>query len=154
MKVRKRTRLISFLQKATLFYWSIHGILIVFDGFFMDAFGYFVGKFAILSALFCNVIYQHDIGKMAVESSTRADRKFLIVNSRSRRHNPVFESFNTLSTAVTATDATQPSMHVSALLIRSLQSIIILLLSTYMATLPSMQIQYKYSYSCTLDAVC
>uniref|UniRef100_A0A915PYN7 Diacylglycerol kinase n=1 Tax=Setaria digitata TaxID=48799 RepID=A0A915PYN7_9BILA len=56
-----------FAYKATLFYWSIHGILIAFDGVFVDAFGYFFGKFILLVVLFFNVVYQHDVAKNLIE---------------------------------------------------------------------------------------
>uniref|UniRef100_A0AAF5Q3W6 Major sperm protein n=1 Tax=Wuchereria bancrofti TaxID=6293 RepID=A0AAF5Q3W6_WUCBA len=99
-----------FAYKATLFYWSIHGILIAFDSIFVDAFGYFFGKFILLVVLFFNVVYQHDVAKSLVEQQQRRNA---MANSMVSSDIPVhfsgspYASQIGLNTAMTITDATQ-----------------------------------------------
>ncbi|VDK67164.1 unnamed protein product [Litomosoides sigmodontis] len=102
-----------FAYKATLFYWSIHGILIAFDGIFVDAFGYFFGKFILLTVLFFNVVYQHDTSKSLVQ---RQQRRNAMGNSAISTETPVAFSSSPygsqvgVNTALTITDATQFSV--------------------------------------------
>ncbi|KAK6103771.1 MSP (Major sperm protein) domain family protein [Brugia pahangi] len=99
-----------FAYKATLFYWSIHGILIAFDSIFVDAFGYFFGKFILLIVLFFNVVYQHDVAKSLMEQQQRRNA---MANSMVSSDIPVHFSGSSyasqigLNTAMTITDATQ-----------------------------------------------
>nr|CDP98038.1 Bm6335, isoform c [Brugia malayi] len=99
-----------FAYKATLFYWSIHGILIAFDSIFVDAFGYFFGKFILLIVLFFNVVYQHDVAKSLMEQQQRRNA---MANSMVSSDIPVhfsgsfYASQIGLNTAMTITDATQ-----------------------------------------------
>uniref|UniRef100_A0A1I7VL59 Major sperm protein n=1 Tax=Loa loa TaxID=7209 RepID=A0A1I7VL59_LOALO len=102
-----------FAYKATLFYWSIHGILVAFDSVFVDAFGYFFGKFILLVVLFFNVVYQHDAAKSLMEQQQRRNS---MVNSIISSNTPVrfpgspYGSQMGLNTAMTITDATQFSV--------------------------------------------
>ncbi|KAM3718387.1 Major sperm protein [Dirofilaria immitis] len=113
-----------FAYKATLFYWSIHGILIAFDSIFMDAFGYFFGKFILLIILFFNVIYQYDIAKNSknlLETEHHQKQHNIIANksiisstkpssSSSSPINLQFSPYGSqfgLNTAMTITDVTQ-----------------------------------------------
>ncbi|KAL3994929.1 MSP (Major sperm protein) domain family protein [Acanthocheilonema viteae] len=103
-----------FAYKATLFYWSIHGILVAFDSIFVDAFGYFFGKFILLVVLFFNVVYQHDNAKSLMEQQQQQRRNAMsnsIVSTRTPVPFPTspYGSQIGVNTALTITDATQLS---------------------------------------------
>ncbi|VDN05764.1 unnamed protein product [Thelazia callipaeda] len=108
----QRTRI--FAYKATLFYWSIHGILIAFDNVFTDTFGYFFGKFVLLLVLFFNIIYQYDMGRNVAEqhkhntatnNSKISTRTGFLVSS--------FESDMSLDTTMVVTDNSQLMIRVN-----------------------------------------
>uniref|UniRef100_A0A0M3IMM1 G_PROTEIN_RECEP_F1_2 domain-containing protein n=1 Tax=Ascaris lumbricoides TaxID=6252 RepID=A0A0M3IMM1_ASCLU len=46
----------SQLWKATLAYWAVHSALFIFDNFLVDAFGYYLGKFLLLTTVLSHVI--------------------------------------------------------------------------------------------------
>uniref|UniRef100_A0A915AA09 Uncharacterized protein n=1 Tax=Parascaris univalens TaxID=6257 RepID=A0A915AA09_PARUN len=57
----------TFAYRATLFYWTISGVLLASDSVFVDWMGYFLGKFLLLTALFLNVVYQHRVSRRLSE---------------------------------------------------------------------------------------
>uniref|UniRef100_A0A0M3HN67 Major sperm protein n=1 Tax=Ascaris lumbricoides TaxID=6252 RepID=A0A0M3HN67_ASCLU len=90
----RSTQLFAF--KATIFYWIISGVLIASDNVFVDSFGYFFGKFLLLTTLFFNAVQQHRIGRRIIE--------------RQQYGAHTTASKASLLTAITLTDATQNSI--------------------------------------------
>uniref|UniRef100_A0A915ADV7 Major sperm protein n=1 Tax=Parascaris univalens TaxID=6257 RepID=A0A915ADV7_PARUN len=88
------TQLFAF--KATIFYWIISGVLIASDNVFIDSFGYFFGKFLLLTALFLNTLQQHRICRR--------------ISERQQYYARTTASMASILTAVTLTDATQNSV--------------------------------------------
>ncbi|KHN72082.1 hypothetical protein Tcan_15019 [Toxocara canis] len=82
-----------FAYKATIFYWTISGVLLASDNVFFDSFGYFFGKFLLLTALFLNAVHQHQVSRR--------------INERQQRGARIAASTASLLTALTLTDATQ-----------------------------------------------
>ncbi|KHN81648.1 hypothetical protein Tcan_03489 [Toxocara canis] len=80
-----------FAYKATLFYWTMNGILIAGDTMFAKSTGYFFGKFLLLTILFLNIVYQQQVSKR--------------LNERRQQKANVTASDTSLSTAFTITDA-------------------------------------------------
>ncbi|VDM48530.1 unnamed protein product [Toxocara canis] len=64
-----------FAYKATLFYWVMNGFLLLSDSVFADSYGYFFGKFLLLSSLLFNFLYQNQVGKRAHERIQRNAHK-------------------------------------------------------------------------------
>ncbi|VDM46751.1 unnamed protein product [Toxocara canis] len=85
--------LLAVILKATIFYWTISGVLLASDNVFFDSFGYFFGKFLLLTALFLNAVHQHQVSRR--------------INERQQRGARIAASTASLLTALTLTDATQ-----------------------------------------------